>query len=206
MSRRTLFVVFGSFAILAASGAIAALLVGGNGSSPAVYRGSPVPSRVYLPDFELRNYTGEMVRSFDLRGKVVLITFLETRCKEACPVIASQLASGLRLLTPGERGEVVALAISTHPGDDTPEAVRAFLRRHRAEGELRYLVGVEDELRPVWDALFVLSALDSGDADTHSAPVRIFARDGLWVSTLHPGVDLTPETLRDDVVTALSQS
>ena len=107
-----------------------------------------------LPSFELSDYTGERVRSRDLRGKVVLVTFLETKCKEACPIIATQLGEGLDLLDPDERdGALEAIANrSVHPDDDTPANVRRFLRAHRVEGELHYLIGSEDDLRPVWGA------------------------------------------------------
>jgi hypothetical protein len=55
----------------------------------------------------------------------------------------------------------------------------------------------------VWKAFHVLSALDSGDADTHSAPVRVFDPEGEWVATLHAGADLTPGNLAHDVREAL---
>ena len=188
-----------------ALGAIAGVVIASRGESDAVsYRGSPPPPGIVLPSFDLRDYTGERVRPRALKGKVVLVTFLETKCKEACPVIASQIGKGLDLLDPAERRGVVAIAISVHPGDDTSASVRQFLRKHQVEGDLRYLIGSERELRPVWDAFQILPALDTGDADTHSASVRIFNRDGEWVSTLHAGVDLTPENLAHDLVAAQS--
>jgi hypothetical protein len=81
--------------------------------------------------------------------------------------------------------------------------VRSFLRRHRVAGILRYLVGTESELRPVWDAFHVLPSVDTGDDEIHSAPVRLFDREGVWVATLHAGVDLTPANLAHDVRVAL---
>lgn len=172
-------------------------------SADGPYRGSNVPAGTFLPRFSLRNYTGELVRSESLRGKVVLVTFLETKCEEACPIIAAQIAQGLALLTAAERGQVAAVAVSTHPRDDTPASVRAFVRRHRLVGRLDYLIGSGNELRPVWRKFHILSALESGDADTHSAPVRIFDPEGEWVTTLHPGADLTPDNLAHDVRAAL---
>lgn len=205
MNRLIVVAVLGSL-MLVATGVTAALLLGGGDLPTAAYRGNPVPVRVALPDFSLKDYTGKRVQASDLQRKIVIVTFLDTKCTTSCPIIASQVASGLRLLTPDERSQVVAVAISTQPTDDTPAAVRAFLRRHRAEHELLYLIGSEQELRPVWEAFYILSALDSGNANTHSAPVRVFDRNGRWVSTLHPGVDLTPDNLRHDITLALSRS
>jgi len=156
-----------------------------------------------LGDFDLRDYTGVRISRDQLGGKVVLLTFLESQCEEACPIIASQVAFGLERLDPEEREQVVAIAISTHPVDDTPANVRAFLRAHRAEGKLHYLIGSEQELRPVWKRFGILSALDSGDADTHSASVHVYDPRGEWVSSLHPGIDLTPESLAHDALAAL---
>lgn len=193
----------GAVAFLARGSASETGLVG-PGAGP--YRGSINPGNVRLPAFTLNEWNGRRVDSRSLRGKVVLVTFLETKCKEACPIIADQIGIGLQSLSASERRHVYALAISTHPRDDTPASVREFLRVHRVLRELHYLVGTEARLRPVWRSFHILAALDSGDADTHSAPVRIFNRDGKWVSTLHPGVDLTPANLAHDVRVALRSS
>jgi protein SCO1 len=186
---------------LAAAGVLAAV-AGRDGDSPH-YRGSTPPAGVRLADFELRSYTGRTVRSADLAGKVVVITFLETKCREACPIIADEIARAVDRLAPETRSRSAFIAISVHPTDDTPRSVRAFLRTHNALGKLDYLIGSEATLRPVWKHFGVLSAVDSGDADTHSASVRIFDSAGFQVSSLHAGVDLSPQNLDHDVSVAL---
>lgn len=186
--------------LVVAVGAGIAWFVGRDGEES--YRGSQPPVRIELPAFSLRDANGDRLASADLAGKVVLVTFLDTKCTDACPIIGEQLREGLSLLDDGERNDTVAIAISVQPNDDTPAAVRAFLRRHRVERTLFYLTGSEAELRPVWRAFQVLPALDTGSSDIHSAPVRIYDRNGIWVSTLNAGVDLTPENLAHDVRTA----
>ena len=178
-----------------------ALFLGRDGDGEA-FRGSQPPADIELPAFSLRDADGARVSADELEGKVVLVTFLDTKCTQACPIIGEQLREGLARLDDDERKGTVAIAISVHPEDDTPAAVREFLRRHRVEGTLRYLIGSEAELRPVWRAFQILPALDSGSSDIHSAPVRVYDRDSVWVSTLHSGADLTPENLAHDVRTA----
>mgnify|MGYP002336214119 CR=1 FL=1 len=68
---------------------------------------------------------------------VLVLTFLDTKCTEACPIIAGQIADAWRLLTPSERACATAVAISTDPRDDTRANVRAFLARHRAGQTVR---------------------------------------------------------------------
>jgi protein SCO1 len=184
-----------------ALGGLAFARFGGSSEAPSQDRfiGSEPPARFTMPDFALRDYDGSRVRASDLRGKVVVLTFLDTKCEEACPIIAGEIASAWRRLSVEERRETIAVAISTYPRDDTPSSIRAFLRRHRALGTFRYLTGPLPEMKRLWQTFQVLSSFASGDADTHSAPVRIYGRDGVWLATLHAGADLTPTSLVHDV-------
>ena len=173
-------------------------------AQPATYRGSIPPPGIHAPDFALRSYRGPTVRMAALRGKIVLVTFLDTKCTESCPIIAGVIGAALPRLTPAERRQVEAVAVTVQPRLDTPASVRRFLRARHALGILDFLIGSVEQLRPVWTAFHVLPAVDTGNADIHSADVRVFDRDGIWVSTMHVGVDLTPANLVHDIRTALS--
>jgi cytochrome oxidase Cu insertion factor (SCO1/SenC/PrrC family) len=168
------------------------------------YRGSEPPGRHELPRFSLRNYDGRRLDSDDLRGRIVVLTFLDSQCTETCPILASQIGQTIGRLTPAERDEVIALAISTDPGEDTPASVRAFLGKQRALGKLLYLSGPEPEMRTLWKGFQILSSLESGQDTLHSAPVRIYDRDGVWVATLHAGADLSQDNLLHDIRSALA--
>lgn len=77
----------------------------------------------------------------------------------------------------------------------------AFLRANGVLGELQYLSGTVRELEPVWSQ--IVSAHETGDADFHSADVRVFDRSGEWVATLHAGADLTSANLAHYIAKAL---
>jgi cytochrome oxidase Cu insertion factor (SCO1/SenC/PrrC family) len=200
-----------SFVIVGVLAGALAVAVGGDSQSQAVvtvdgegaYRGSEPPGTNRLPDFSLRNYDGRVVRAADLKGKVALITFLDSQCTEACPILASQIGQGIDRLSARERRHVVAVAISTDPGEDNPASVRAFLRKQGALGKLLYLAGPQAEMRALWKRFKILSSLESGEDTLHSAPLRIYDRGLVWVATLHAGVDLTPENLVHDIRVAL---
>jgi protein SCO1/2 len=186
---------------------VVALLAGCGGtatSRPAAYRGSLPPPGIHAPDFALRSYRGPVVRMATLRGKVVLVTFLDTKCTESCPIIAGVIGAALPRLSTTERRQVEAVAITVQPRLDTPASVRRFLGARRALGVLDFLIGSVRQLRPVWKAFHVLPAVDTGNADIHSADVRIFDHRGIWVSTMHVGVDLTPANLVHDIRIALN--
>jgi protein SCO1/2 len=179
------------------------------GSSPAEadsrYEGSEPPAGIAMPEFSLRNHDRRLIRSDELRGRVTVLTFLDSQCTESCPVIAWTVTRALETLKPAERKDVEAVAISTDPAEDTTASVRRFLARNRATGSLWYIGGGEPErkLRKVWKAFNVLSSLESGHDTLHSAPVRIYDRTGAWVATLHAGADLTEANLAHDIRVAL---
>jgi protein SCO1/2 len=187
--------------------ALAALFVlRDSGATTPAYRGSQPPEGYIAPTFRLRSYTGREVRMEDLREKAVVLTFLDAQCEESCPVIAAAAPRARARLDSEDVARVALIAITTDPAEDTPRVVRSFLRRYRAEGALDYLVGPELELRRVWRDYGVLPSESSGSDNLHSAPVRVYAPGGEWVSTLSAGVELTPRNLAHDIQVAIGTS
>ena len=201
---------------LTAAGGVAILLVAGVSALVALrprdaavtltprspYRGSIPPPGIRAPDFTLHEYRGAAVTMRSLRGRVVVLSFVDTKCTEKCPIVTSVIALALRRLRPRIRREVVPLLITVSPLVDKPASVRRFLAARRALS-VDYLIGSVRQLRPVWKAYGILPAVDTGNANFHSSDVRVFSRDGVWVSTQHAGVDLTPQNLMHDIREAL---
>lgn len=202
--RRSVFALAAVAALLPVV-ALAVIVLGDRAATSADGRfvGSRPPARIELPSFTLPDHTGAAVRSSDLRGRVVVLTFLDSQCTEACPILSSVIARTIDELEPGERRQVAAIAISTDPAEDTRSSVDRFLRRTRAAGRLRYLVGTEQQLRPLWKRFQILSSLETGEDTLHSAPARIYSRDGVWLATQHAGVDLSVDALVHDIRIAL---
>ena len=168
------------------------------------YRGSEPPAGFKLPPFELMSYRGTLVASGTLETKIVLLTILDAQCTDVCPILASVVAGTIDRLTPSERRQVRALGVTGDPAEDTPAAARRFLAERQAVGRLDYLLGTEKQLRPLWTALQILPSLDSGKDSLHSAPLRIYDRNGIWVATLHAGADLSEDNLLHDIRAALA--
>ena len=206
--KRRVVIAFAAGSVILAGAAAAALLIGasttsGTGGfeapSSGPYRGSEPPGINKLPTFVLPRYDrGGLVRSKDMHDHVVVATFVDSACRASCPIILGVLGRALRQLSRTEHGQVIAFAISVDPRVDTPIHVRQFLTERGALGELDYLVAPVARMTPVWKQFHVLSAAQTGNADLHSADVRIFDRNGLWVSTLNAGADLgVPNVVHD---------
>lgn len=129
-------------------GLAAALLLRDNGTSAPALRGPTFPTGLRAPDFRLRDQDGHVVALHDYRLRVVLVTFLSTRCLDPCPTMVAQIREALgRLKRP-----IPVLAITADPARDTPSVARDFVRKQRLTGRVRFLVGTKAQLERVWRA------------------------------------------------------
>jgi protein SCO1/2 len=83
------------------------------------------------PEFVLTTQDGKELRLADLRGKVVLVSFIFTTCSGSCPATTarmSQAAGELERqgLFKGDR--VRLLSITLDPRRDTPAALRRYMK------------------------------------------------------------------------------
>jgi cytochrome oxidase Cu insertion factor (SCO1/SenC/PrrC family) len=192
-----------------AVGILFATLGSGSGTTkfdappPGLYKGTELPGSIRIPEVTLPSYRGGGVSLRAQRGKVLVVTFLDSKCRTKCPIIAALIAHTWRLLSTAEKRWVRAYAISVNPLADTRSSVHRFLTANHAVGVLDWLVAPIPKMLPVWHAFFVLPATQTGSDDVHSVSVRVFDRRGLWVSDLSVGVDLTPANLAHDIRTAL---
>lgn len=147
----------------------------------------PVPPQ----DFTLRDQEGRRVTLSDLRGDVVVLTFLYSTCEDTCPTTAAQIGAALdRLDRP-----VPALAVSVDPAGDTPERASRFLVERGLRGRMDFLLGDREALVPVWKAYGIQP---QGDDFEHSAYVLLIDRRGRQ-RVGHPFGRLTPEGLAHDI-------
>jgi protein SCO1/2 len=130
-----------------------------------------------LPDFTLRDQSGQEVSMAAQRGKLVLLTFLYTHCPDVCPLITQNLNEGLRTLG-SERDQVRVLAVSVDPKGDTPKSVTAFARAHHLVPQFHYLTGSRTELMRVWKAYDVAAVARDPELVDHTAYTMLVDRSG----------------------------
>jgi protein SCO1 len=116
------------------------------------FKGALRPAGARAKDFELRDQDGRLVQLAKLRGSVVVLSPMYTTCPDTCPLVAQQIQDALLDLPRAERAQVVALALSVDPANDTPASARKFLRTRLVSRHLDFLLGSQAELRPVWKA------------------------------------------------------
>jgi len=136
------------------------------------YSGAVIEPPLPLPDISLTDQTGAEFHSSGLRGKIVLIYFGYTNCKEECPLTMAKLKQVLSSLDESA-AQVQVLMVSTDPPRDTPQAMQSFLAPFQP-GFLG-LTGSRAELQKVWND-YGVTVLDEGE--THSNLIYVIDREG----------------------------
>jgi cytochrome oxidase Cu insertion factor (SCO1/SenC/PrrC family) len=145
------------------------------------------PASIPASDFTLHDQDGKAVSVSAFRGRVVAITFLDSHCKQLCPLEADQLAQAQHSL--GTASTLPLLVVSVAPATDTPESERAFAALHHWTGEWHWLTGAPDQLAAVWKA-YSIAVQGSPDNVLHSTVVYLVDKHGFqragWAAGLQP--------------------
>ena len=120
-----------------------------------------------------------------------IFTFVYATCEDTCPLQVGQIRAALDDLG----RDVPVYAVSVDPPRDTPDAARRFLVDQAMTGRMRFLVGTERDLAPVWKAFGIAPQRDGRD---HSAYTVLVDGEGRQRAGF-PASQLTPEALLHDL-------
>ena len=143
--------LLGLIAVLALAGCSASSDASRDNSSSAVYGGTELDGPA--PDFRLVDHRGDTVTLSNFRGKVVVLTFMDTRCDETCPLTAFELRTAYKSVS-NIKEEVVFLGVNVNRNFNQPEDAAAFTAQHSLEEipTWHFLTGDPEQLEPVWEA------------------------------------------------------
>jgi protein SCO1 len=182
----------------------AAAVDAGLQQTPAV----PVLVSVGAPmqEFELTDQSGQRVALSMLKGKVVAVTFIYTRCPlpDYCPrMVENFRAVRQRFATRMDR-DLVFLTISFDPKFDTPEMLTKYAASQRAGGPgWHFLTGDPANVERVCNAFGIQYWAEEG-LITHSLQTAVIDREGRLAATVE-GKDFTPQQLGDLVGAVLDR-
>jgi protein SCO1/2 len=153
------------------------------------------PKSMAAPDFTLQDQNGKSVSVSGLRGRVLAITFLDSHCKQLCPLEGDQLGQVQRSL--GAGANLSLLVISVAPASDTPSSERAFAASHHWRGDWHWLVGTPDQLAAIWKD-YSIAVQNAPDNVLHSSVLYLVDKSGYeragWAAGLEP--DLVTHDVR----------
>jgi protein SCO1/2 len=151
-----------------------------------------------VPDFAMTTQDGTPLKLSDLRGKVVALTFIYTRCPlpDACPLLSRKFSEVAdRLSTaPGRAERMRLLSVSFDPEHDTPEVLKKYATIQGAKPPLwTFAVASHAELARVAPGLG-LSYGPRSDDIMHNLTAVVIDAEGRLVK-IESGKSWTPTDL-----------
>ncbi len=166
-------------------------------ASAAHFQGTDLGATA-APDFRLTDQNGHPIALSDLRGHVVVLTFLYTQCVDVCPLIASKLNLAYQQLGAAAK-QVSFVAVSVEPEEDTPAAIAAFSRKNGMDGKWLYLNGSRAQLVPVWSAYYIGTETPAPLSTTVGHSTRVVLIDRAGRERVNLDSDLEVNDLVQDV-------
>lgn len=142
-----------------------------------------------LPDFALTERTGETLRLTDLTGKVWVADFFYTTCPGPCPMMSSRLSDVQKAL--GDETGVRLVSISVDPEKDTPDVLKQYAEKFKANERWYFLTGQKDAIYGLARDAFKLPVAEApveGGLITHSTRLVLVDKTGT-VRGFYEGAD-----------------
>ncbi len=167
-----------SFALLL----LAVLLL--SGCTPPPQPSLPDDDLGAVADFALTERSGQTVHRDDLLGKVWVASFVFTHCAGACQQITGNMALLQHELEGQE--DVLLVSFTVDPEDDTPDVLRAYADRYKADPKRwLFLTGEPRTVRHLIQSGFYVAAVPNegeerkpGFEVTHASKLTVLDRRG----------------------------
>jgi protein SCO1/2 len=174
----------------------------------------PIQPGDQLPDFHLLNQSGKQIRLSQFRSKVLLMTFIYTRCPLAdfCPRMSRNFAQIDKTLAtdPELYKKTHLLSVSFDPEYDTPEVLRSYGSSYTGKytnetfAHWDFAAPSKADLAPVLRFFDVGATPEKDRTITHSLSTLVIGPDGK-VFKWYPTNDWTPEQIVNDVKQLVAQ-
>jgi protein SCO1 len=165
-----------------------------------------------VPDFSFTNQDGKQISLHQYRGKVLLVTFIYTRCPfpDFCPRMSSNFAEiDKQLNTNPALANVHLLSISFDPEHDTPKVLRGygFSVAHTHDSALfrrwEFAAARAADLPKIAD-FFALTTTPGSGVIIHNLSTAVIGADGKITNWYHGG-DWQVSDLMKDAADALAR-
>jgi protein SCO1 len=160
------------------------------------------------PAFTLTDQTGATVRQADLKGKVVLVSFIFTTCNGTCPATTHRMAQVQEALQAQgllDKGHVHLLSITLDPARDRPEVLRGYMRLYDLDAtHWSFLTGAPETVNKVLAAWGMWARPAANGQLDHPSRIFLVDRQGR-VREIYNLSFLRPAWVVDDVRLLLSE-
>jgi len=157
------------------------------------------------PDFDLTTQDERRISLSQLRGRVVILTFIYASCADTCPLLTAKMVGLQHRLAAAFGPRVFFLSVTVDPERDTPEVLRRYAVAHGANlGGWAFLTGTPSEIREVARRYGVYYRKTPGGDVDHTFLTSVVDQAGI-LRVQYLGVRFDPDELRRDIQTLLPE-
>ena len=160
-----------------------------------------------IPDVKLVNQDGRPFNTHKLKGRILVVTFIYTRCPlpDQCPLMSSNFAQLNAALgaDPALRKRVHLLSVTLDPEFDTPAVLRSYGATY-AEGKFEnwdFATGDPTEVRRFAESFGLIYKAEGGQV-THSLRTAVVGADGKLYK-IYRGNEWKPEDMLSELQSML---
>lgn len=128
------------------------------------------------PAFTLTDQFGQRVSLKSLRGKVVLLAFIDSQCTGICPMTTEALVGAVRRLGPAAK-DVQLIAVDANPQALSVADVKHYSEIHGVLHDWLFLTGTESALSQVWKNYGIVDYTQQGRV-IHTSAVYVIDAQG----------------------------
>ncbi|MCL6631128.1 MAG: SCO family protein [Alicyclobacillus herbarius] len=140
---------------------------------------STLDPAVQAPNFKLTDQNGKTVSLSSLRGKVVILEFMDPKCTDICPVVSQEVRRANQLLG-NQSSEVEFLAVNVNQYHESQKDILGFSKEQGLNklSNWHFLTGSTPALQAVWKAYGIAVIPNrTGDVE-HSSFMYFISKDG----------------------------
>lgn len=114
----------------------------------------------YFPNVLLTDQSGRPHRFYDdlIKGKIVALNFIYTRCKDVCPADTAQMLQVADILGDRVGRDVFFYSISIDPENDTPRVLARYKRMFGVGANWLFLTGKKSDIETIQRKLGLIGA------------------------------------------------
>lgn len=136
-----------------------------------------VTLRRSAPNFTLTNQFNQTVSLKQFRGKVVVLTFIDSKCTTVCPLTAVVLEN-LQHDLGSYKKDLQLVAVNANPVANSVQDVYAWSKSHGMLNRWQYVTGSASALKKVWSSYYVATQVLKGDLVQHIPAVVVISPSG----------------------------
>ena len=157
-------------------------------------------------DFTLTDQSGEVFKMSNLKGKVVAINFIFTRCTHVCPLSTGKMVAIQRKLGDAFSRDVHFVSVSIDTLYDSPDVLSRYSQSLGIDPSgWSFLLGASDEVKKVARNYGVYHAQQVDGTVSHNLLTTLIDQSG-FMRVQYMGERFDPDEMLDDIRELISES